>query len=142
MKKLILLLLIVPFLIHCDDENFNNYNPYLPSYQFSVTINMSLPSYSILKFASNAKLVLDQGGGVNGIIVFNTGSGYRAFDSSCPNQELTSCSMLQISGFNVVCPCDDVQYSLFTGQAVGTQTQYPLKSYRVEQNGDILRIYN
>lgn len=142
MKKLFLLLLVIPFLYQCSKENFNNYNPYLPNYQFSITIDMNLPSYSVLKFPSNAKLILDQSAGVNGVVVFNTGSGYRAFDSSCPNQELSSCSMLRISGVNVVCPCDDVQYSLFTGQAMGTQTQYPLKPYRIEQIGDVLRIYN
>jgi hypothetical protein len=39
-------------------------------------------------------------------------------------------------GINVVCACD-AEYSLFTGQG---GKQYPLKQYRVEVNGNILRV--
>jgi hypothetical protein len=41
-------------------------------------------------------------------------------------------------GINVVCACDDAD-SLFTGQG---GKQYPLKQYRVEVNGNILRVYS
>ena len=98
---------------------------------------MDLPSYSSLLYPSNA--VFYYGQGVRGIIIFNTGSGYNAFDGACPNQALGGCSTMKINGINAVCPCDSKQYSLFTGQG---GLQYPLKQYRVEQNGNTLRIYN
>ncbi|MBU0940477.1 MAG: hypothetical protein KKD36_03460 [Bacteroidetes bacterium] len=137
MKKVLVLLLLLPLLIGCSDNGFNNNNPFLPNYTFTVDLNMSLPAYSNLKFPSNA--VYYGGIGVRGIFVFNTGSGYTAFDAACPNQAINSCSTMTLKGITVVCACDDTEYSLFTGQG---GKQYPLKQYRVEANGNILRVYN
>ncbi len=47
---------------------------------------------------------------------------------------------MTIEGLNAVCPCDEAEYSLFTGQSEGKQ--YPLKQYRVEVNGNTLLVYN
>ncbi|MFV7234352.1 MULTISPECIES: Rieske (2Fe-2S) protein [Flavobacterium] len=137
MKKYILLFLIISFLFSCSDNGFDNKNPYLPNYSFTLDINMNLPAYSNLQYPSNA--IYYSGVGAKGIFVFNTGSGYNAFDAACPNQALSSCSTMTIKGINVVCPCDSKEYSLFTGQG---SLQYPLKQYRVEVNGNVLRVYN
>lgn len=137
MKKLLFLLLILPFFLCCSDNDFNNKNPYLPNYTVAIEINLNLPEYSNLKFVSNAVYIPNQG--VRGVIVFNTGSGYNAFDAACPNQALSSCSTMTINGINAVCPCDNVSYSLFTGQG---GLQYPLKQYRVEVSGNLIRVYN
>ena len=140
MKKY-LFLFIIPFLFGCDKESVSNNNPYLPSYSFSLNINLALPQYSNLQFPSNAVFIDNGSAGVRGIFVFNTGSGYVAFDAACPNQELSSCSTMSLSGISAICPCDDATYSLFTGQAPGKQ--YPMKQYRVEQlNASSLKVYN
>jgi len=139
MKKLIPLLLIALLFLSCSDNGFNNKNPYIPNYSFSVTFDLNYPSYSNLKFVSNAVYYAGPEVGPRGIYVFNTGSGYNAFDAACPNQALSSCSTLTLKGINVICPCDDEEYSLFTGQG---KLQYPLKQYRAELNGNILRVYN
>lgn len=125
----------------CDRENFNNNNPFLPNYSFAYNINMNLPQYSSLQFPSNAVYINSGNTGVRGVFVFNTGSGYVAFDAACPNQALSNCSTMTLNGINVICPCDNVSYSLFTGQAQGMQ--YPMKQYRVEQLDNFnLRVYN
>ncbi|WP_333693159.1 Rieske (2Fe-2S) protein [Flavobacterium sp.] len=139
MKKIILLLSLSLLLGSCDDSGFNNNNPYIPNFSFSIDINTNLPSYSSLQFASNGVYISQSGAGVRGLLVFNTGSGYTAFDAACPNQPLTSCSTLVINGINAICPCDDESYSLFTGLG---NLQYPLKRYRVEVIGPIIRVYN
>ncbi|MEZ7505134.1 Rieske (2Fe-2S) protein [Flavobacterium sp. Arc2] len=139
MKKHLLLLVLLPFFFGCSDSGFNNKNPYLPNYTFTIDINMNLPAYSNLQYPSNA--VYYSGAGIRGIYIFNTGSGYNAFDAACPNQTLTSCSTMTLKGINVVCPCDNTEYSLFTGLSQAG-LQYPLKQYRVEVNGNVLRIYN
>lgn len=139
MKKHLLILLAAVTFTACDKENFNNKNPYIPNYSFSEEINRNLPAYSALNFPSNA--IYYGGGGVRGLIVFNSGGGgYKAYDAACPNQELSSCSTMTINGINAKCACDDVEYSLFTGQAQGMQ--YPMKEYRVEVVGSIIRVYN
>ena len=139
MKKYFLLLIAFPLFFGCSTNSTNNQNPNLPNYNFAIDINMSLPTYSSLLYVSNA--IYYPGQGVRGIIVFNSGSGYNAFDAACPNQVLSSCSTMTIKGgINAFCACDSAEYSLFTGQSAGKQ--YPLKQYRVEVNGNMLRVYN
>jgi nitrite reductase/ring-hydroxylating ferredoxin subunit len=137
MKKNILIFFTSLFLVGCSNSDTSNKNPYIPNTNFTVDLNMNLPTYSILKYASNA--IYYPNVGVRGIIVFYTGSTYNAFDAACPNQELSDCSTMTIKGINAICACDSIEYNLFTGQ--GGQ-QYPMKQYRVEVNGDVLRIYN
>lgn len=137
MKKSILLLLSIMAFWGCSNTNFNNKNPYVPNYTFTVDINMNLPAYSNLQYPTNA--IYYASVGVKGIYIFNTGSGYNAFDAACPNQAISNCSTMTIKGINLVCPCDSSEYSLYTG--LGKQ-QYPLKQYRVEINGNVLRVYN
>jgi len=138
MKKYFFLLIAFPMLFGCTSNTINNNNPYLPNYTFTIDINMNLPAYSSLLYPSNA--IYYPGQGVRGIIVFNTGSGYTAFDAACPNQSLSGCSTMTIKGINSICACDNAEYSLFTGQSAGKQ--YPLKQYRAEVNGNVLRVYN
>ncbi|MFT4983840.1 MAG: nitrite reductase/ring-hydroxylating ferredoxin subunit [Flavobacterium sp.] len=139
MKKHLLLLAILPFFFSCSNSGFNNNNPYLPNYTFTIDINMNLPAYSNLQYPSNA--IYYAGQGIRGVYIFNTGSGYNAYEAACPNQALSACSTMTLKGINVVCACDNTEYSLFTGLSQGG-SQYPLKQYRVEVNGSVLRVYN
>jgi len=142
MKKYIFFLFILPLFFACSNDEFNNRNPYLPSYNFSIPIDMSLPLYSNLQFIANPVRITTAGIGINGVIVINTGSGYRAFEASCPNQAITDCSVLQINGIMAKCPCDDVEYSLLTGQQ-NAGLNYNLKEYRVEVlSSTAIRVYN
>ena len=84
MKKLLLLFVVTPFLLSCSNNGFNNNNPYLPNYTVNIQIDLNLPQYSNLKFVSNAIFIPNDG--IRGVFVFNTGSGYNAFDAACPNQ--------------------------------------------------------
>ena len=138
MKKIAIIILVLSLAIGCESEGFNNRNPYIPNVQVNWMIDLSLPLYSNLSFVSNHATNFSQG--VRGVVIFNTGSGFVAFEMACPNQELSSCSTMTIDGINVVCPCDEAEYSLFSGQSPGKQ--YPLKQYRVEVNGNSLLVYN
>ena len=139
-KKIVFFLVAISCL-SCHKDSFNNDNPYLPNYSFSMDVNKNLPTYSDLQYASRAVKVYPANGPTKGVIVFNTGSGYNAYDGGCPNQSLTSCSTLSISGINAVCQCDNAIYNLFTGQCPGKT--YPLKAYRVDVvSNDVIRVYN
>ncbi|SDX96350.1 Rieske (2Fe-2S) protein [Flavobacterium degerlachei] len=139
MKKHLLILIVLTLFLGCSDSSFNNKNPYIPNYTFTIDINMNLPAYSNLQYPSNA--IYYAGVGAKGIYIFNTGSGYNAFDAACPNQVISSCSTMTLKGINLICPCDSTEYSLFTGLSQAG-SQYPLKQYRVEVNGNVLRVYN
>lgn len=142
MKKIITLLLAIQLFSSCNSDDYNYNNPYLPDYNFSLLIDMNLPLYSGLNFVGEPVPITTSGYGINGIIVMKTGNGYNAFEATCPNQEITNCSQLDLNGIMAVCPCDDVEYSLFTGQP-NADVRYSLKPYRVEILGPTsIRVYN
>ncbi|MBD3582293.1 Rieske (2Fe-2S) protein [Flavobacterium selenitireducens] len=137
--KRFLILLLMPILFACDDEGFNNHNPYIPNQRFTVDINLSLPSYNDLNFPGNAAYV--PGYGARGIYVFCISPGnYNAFDAACPNQELSSCSTMVEQGISAICPCDDAEYSFYSGLAEGQR--YRMKPYRVQVANGVIRVYN
>jgi nitrite reductase/ring-hydroxylating ferredoxin subunit len=137
MKKHLFLAFTFLILLGCNEKNVVTKNPYLPEYPVDISLNLNLPLYSILNTPSNA--VYYSTAGIRGIFIFNTGSGITAFDAACPNQNLTTCSTMTLKGINAVCPCDNKEYSLFTGLS---DLQYPLKQYRTEVSGNIIHIYN
>lgn len=142
MKKYIVLLLTIALFSACGSDDYNNNNRYLPNYNFSIDLDMSLALYSPLQFPANPIRVNQAGIGINGIIVMNTGSGFVAYEATCPNQPVTGCSSLTLEGINVKCNCDDVVYSLFTGLPE-SDVRYPLKPYRVQVLGpNAIRVYN
>lgn len=142
MKKYLLLLFTLPLLLCCSKDDVNYNNPYLPNYNFSIAVDMSLPQYTNLLYTANPVLLNGADAGINGIIVMNTGGGYVAFENTCPNQAVTTCSVLQITGIIAKCPCDGAEYSLFDGTTTA-EVQYPLKPYRVQiTSGSSLRVYN
>ena len=135
-----MLLLGVVFIASCTKDEWNNQNPYLPDYAVNVPINMNLPLYTKLQYAGNAVLI--NGYGVNGIIVVNTGTGFRAFEATCSNHGVSGCSKLTLDGVEAKCSCSDgLVYNLFLGLAT-TDAEYPLKEYRVSQSGAMLTVYN
>ena len=149
MRKYFVLLIAIPIFLGCSTNNFTNNNPYIPNYNFTIEIDMNMPAYSNLLYVSNA--IYYPNVGARGIFIFNTGSGYNAFDAACPNQAASSCSSLnfkkldpadplKIDYTHLVCACDGAEYFLFTGQCPGKK--YPLKQYRVEAIGNLLRVYN
>ncbi|MCF6131598.1 hypothetical protein [Flavobacterium wongokense] len=143
MKKILVLLAFMPFIFGCDTGTLNYNNPNIPNYPVNLLINMGLPQYSNLQFPGyNIK---DYSQGARGIVIFNTGSGYNAFDLACPNQAFNICttplSIASPSSIEAKCNCDSSEnpYSLYTGQ---NGLQYPLKPYRVQVNGNNLIITN
>ncbi|MBS7252727.1 Rieske (2Fe-2S) protein [Flavobacterium branchiicola] len=137
MKKIWLLIVFVCALSACSDSERSNKNPYIPNYSVNLSVDMNLPAYSNLKFVSNGVIVPNFG--AKGIIIFNAGSNYTAFDAACPNQEINSCVAMTVDGINAVCSCDKEQYSLFTGLG---KKEYPLKPYKVEVIGSVIHVYN
>lgn len=139
MKRKLWILLLLPLFLQCEREGFNNNNPFLPNLRFSFDVNLNLPSNASLNFVGNGVYI--PAAGVRGLIVFNTGSGFTAFEAACPNQPLDDCSTLTLSVPNAVCPCDGTTYSLFTGLS-NSGLPYPLKPYRLEVLGNVVRVFN
>ena len=140
MKKIIVLLVMFSLLNSACKKNTTYNNPYLEDVSFSIEINMDLPEYAPLKFANNSVLVHNVG--IKGVIVFNTGNSYNAFEASDPNHYPSACSTMQPNQFTCKCDCENNTYSLHTGQLSSGEGKYSLKAYHVSQSGNKLRISN
>lgn len=136
----LLILFVFPF-FSCEDDDLRRDNPNLLSLRFDVTLNKTLPAYNQLNFAGNA--IYYAGVANKGLIVFNTGGGILAWDAADPNLTPRDCSLLSIQGFEAVSNCDPPNsYDLYSGQPNQDGLQYPLYSYRVQESGNTIRIFN
>lgn len=141
MKKFAFILLAITILISCEKDRVNRRNPYVPNYAVNLELNLNLPLYSNLQYANNYMIVDTGNSGLNGVIVFNNGTSIVAWDATCPNQIPSSCSRMTVEPPHAICPCDDVKYSLYLGTP-NADLEYPMKAYRVERAGNIVRITN
>ena len=133
-------------LISCENDPTNR-NPFLQEVNFRFEINLNLPLYNDLNTIGNPVYVGNAGVGIRGAFVMRTSlDTYFAFEASCPNQVPSACSTMEIDGQNVVCPCDDLTYSLFTGQLLNRPDDgnryYDLLFYRATQSGNTVVISN
>ena len=140
LKKIILIFIFV--FTACSDNTVTDNNPFLPNFAFQFNLNTSLPLYAPLEFAGNAVVINQEGVGIRGVVVFNSGSGIEAFDLACPNQFLDNCSTMTVVGVELECPCDGERYNLYTGLPVNPNLRWPLRRYRVERAGSNIRIFN
>jgi len=146
MKNILLGIFILTLFGNCKkDDNIQSgcVSVLLPNYGFDTgnAINLSLPQYSGLQFAGNSLYV--SGYSVRGVYLYNTGSSIVGFEASDPAHEPNSCSRMTLSGIELTCQCDDGnKYELLTGQQISGTSGNCLKAYRVESNGNIIRVYN
>ncbi len=145
MKNKILFILILVVFTTCgnDDNQADCVSPLLPNYGFDTgsTINLNLPQYSGLQFPGNTLYI--NGYSVKGFYLYNTGSSIVAFEASDPAHAPSSCSLMTLSGIELSCECGDGnKYQLLTGQQIAGEGAYCLRAYRVEQIGNIVRVYN
>lgn len=144
MKNFIIYITITLVLLSCSSDNVRYQNPFIPNYNFSITIDANLPLYSGLLSPINPIRITNENVGANGIIVMKISeTDYRAWEANCPNQYPSACSRMVIVGVNAKCPCDDIEYSLFNGVGMNNQGDYTLKPYRVDILGpNLIRVSN
>lgn len=138
MKYIVLIGFLV--LVSCSKTAVER-NPFLIEKGFDQSINLALPAFNNLSYAGGS--MYWPNGGIRGLLLYNlNGNTIMAWEASCPNHEVKSCSTMQISGVTASCSCEDYQYSLATGQPLTERATYSLLFYKVQQNGTALRIFN
>ena len=130
---------ILIFIISCAKNINDSRCNYLLNLDIYYEVNLNLPQYSSLNFISNSVFIPNVGNG--GLIITNSGTGFLAWDAADPNHSNVPCSVLTISGLEATSSCSEQNtYSLITGQSLGVALTCGLKSYRVENSGNILVI--
>lgn len=139
-------IVFIAFLLSCDNDRTNR-NPFLQEIGFQFDVNLNLPLYSPLTNVGNAVYIGTQGVGIRGVFVINAGfDQFRAFEANCPNHAPNNCSTMELDGQTATCPCDDFEYSLFTGQQLNRPDDgnryYDMLEYRASFNGNSVIISN
>ncbi len=131
------------FLWSCSGNNTDDRNcRFLLDISVNFNIDLSLPAYSQLQFAGNSVYIPNVGNA--GVIIASTGFDFYAWDASDPNHAPSSCSAIEPSGLNGTCGCGDGNtYNFVTGTIDANDGEHcSLRNYRIQQNGNILTIYN
>lgn len=133
MKNGFLAVLLLLLLNSCVVDDFWTEDHYLPYAPVDITINLNDPRYSALKRYETAIFIDDGYSGVLGVILFNSGAGYKAYEAACPSHPVRDCSLLQFDGTLLYCLCDDEDFSMHNGRSrYGGRRlkEYPVQTYR------------
>lgn len=142
-KAINIIALIIVSVIYTSCNDTQSSSSCMPKSSVSAAYNLNLPLYNtLLTPNSYVELSADGTNGGRGIIIVNTGSGYRAYDRNAPHICPTTNSTLTVENSSVVvCPEDDSQWLLLTGQPLNDTTDgYALYQYTVTQSGSYLYI--
>lgn len=115
----------------------------LPRTEVNASYSLLMPYFANL-YNPNGYVVLTPDGtnGTRGMIIINTGSGYRAYDRNAPHLCPDTHTTLQVENdMKLVCPADGAEWLLLTGAPLNdaTQGRVPLQ-YRVTLVGTTLNI--
>lgn len=138
--------LVLILLFGCSSDSTNR-NPFLQEFGFRFDLNLNLPLYSPLINTGNAVFIGNSGIGIKGVFVMNVGfNQFRAFEATDPNHSPNSCSTMDLNGQTAVCPCEQYEYSLFTGQMLNRpddgQRRFDMLEYRTSFRGNVVSVFN
>ncbi len=134
MKKIILLISFITLLGCESNENFSRCDILNP-----VTINLVNPQFINLipggwAYAS---------GGPRGLIIYNTGSSFKAFSRECPHLNTCTSALVVENDIKMVCPCDDVTFSILDGSPQTSGINDSVCEFKVTQvSSTVLSVTN
>lgn len=121
-KTLFLIFFLSINCISCKDDDTTV--SCLPDENVSAQYNLNLPAYSTLTIPNGYYVFPSDGtNGSRGVIVVNTGTGFIAYDRNAPHICPSANSTLVVEdGIKLVCPEDQAEWVLRSGQPVNDQT--------------------
>lgn len=140
MKKILLLLLVLPF-FSCSD-NSNEFNTILPEVPVNKTIFLNNPEFIDLQVVGGWAYA---SGGISGIIIYHSGiNTYLAYERSAPHLSPQACSQMVVkNSLTMECACDDSVFNILNGAPMTDGVNYAAKQYRVLTTGpNTLQITN
>lgn len=115
-----------------------------PNTEINVVLNLNLPYYFPLQTVGGWVYVDEQQSGTRGLIIVRTTNGFKVYDRNaphiCPDSNTT---LIVQDNIKIVCPKDNAEWILLTGQPVEVAQIAPkiyLSNYQAGSN--ILTIYD
>ena len=135
MKKFLLLFSFI-ILIGCEsNENFSRCDIINPA-----TINLVNPQFINLVPGGWAYA----SGGPRGLIIYNINNvSYKAFSRECPHSNTCTSAMVVENNIKMVCPCDDVAFSILDGSPQTSGINDSVCEFKVTQiSSTVLSVTN
>jgi len=128
------LLMLLGFFTGCQKDYYG-----IP--EVVVNTTFSTIQYHELEVAGG--YAVSETGGVAGIVVYNTGSGFVAFDRcSTVNPENRCAVVVDDTGITLVDPCSGAKFYIRDGMPSLAPAKRPLKPYQAIKEGNIIRVVN
>lgn len=140
MKKILFLLLALPF-FSCSD-NSNEFNTILPEVPVNKTVFLNNPEFIDLQVVGGWAYTT---GGISGIIIYHSGiNTFLAYERSAPHLTPQACSQMVVkNSLTMECACDDSVFNILNGAPMTDGVNYAAKQYRVLNTGpNTLQITN
>lgn len=81
-------------------------------------------------------------GGPRGLIMYNTGTSFKAFSRECPQLNCAQ-GLVVKNDIKMVCPCDDSEYSILDGSPQTAGVSVSVCEFKVTASGnDVLTVSN
>lgn len=130
----IIILLVFNTLIINSCSNRNDTVSCFPNNPINVTLNLNLPAYYDLTYSGGWKYINEQQSGSRGLIVVRAGNDFKIYDRNAPHICPDSNTTLEVQdNIRVVCPKDNAQWILVTGQPTAVANVQP-KTYLYTYN--------
>ncbi|MDO5510024.1 MAG: hypothetical protein Q4F57_04960 [Weeksellaceae bacterium] len=140
-KNIILALISFMVLTSCNMDE--GYTSCLPRMEVNAVYSLLMPYFAPLNSPMGYVVLPSDGtNGTQGMIIINTGNGFRAYDRNAPHLcPDTNTVLIVEDDLKIVCPADGAEWLLLTGEPLNNQTQgrTPLR-YRVTQQDNNLQI--
>ena len=116
-----------------------------PSQIINVQLNLNLPAYTNLKRMGGWISINEQQSGTRGLILVNTGTGFKVYDRNAPHLCPDTNTTLKVdeNSIKIICPKDGAEWILQDGTPI-KGSGLPPKSYNYSYNaatGDLLIYY-
>ena len=116
-----------------------------PSQIINVQLNLNLPAYTNLKRMGGWIYINEQQSGTRGLILVNTGTGFKVYDRNAPHLCPDTNTTLKVdeNSIKIICPKDGAEWILQDGTPI-KGSGLPPKSYNYSYNaatGDLLIYY-
>jgi len=135
MKKILLLITFITLLGCESNENFSRCDIINPA-----TINLVNPQFINLQVPGGWAYA---SGGPRGLIIYNTGSSYKAFSRECPHLNTCTQALVVENDLKMVCPCDDAEFSILDGSPQTTGINDSVCEFRVNEiSSTVLSVTN
>lgn len=114
----------------------------VPNAVVNRTVNLSLPLYANLNNPGGWIYLDGYSAGTRGLIIVNTGNGFKAYDRNAPHICPTAKSTLYVKDdIKIMCDEDESEWILISGQPIKTANRAP-RTFKVINNGNQLIITN